>query len=173
MFVINNGQTDPTTTVVQILWDKKKGINLLHKDHPWPATSFSSHLPWGTPRFLLPRPSYHRPRHIPSQSLLHNHPCGTLYFLQGPQGTQLGQLDQRCLCTIWLKQCFWSLCCYLSPCKLIQNNMHPPLHPEPIRKNISDKIYRHFPRHCANGGPQVKEIYFDQSYSLILAAPTQ
>ena len=42
----------------------------------------------------------------------------------------------------------------------------------PATKNISGNIYQYHPRHCANGGPQVKAIYFDQSYLPLLTAPT-
>ena len=37
--------------------------------------------------------------------------------------------------------------------------------------NISNTIYRYLPIHCANVGPQVKGIYFEQYSSPVLAAP--
>ena len=42
----------------------------------------------------------------------------------------------------------------------------------PYIKNISDNIYLYFPRHCANVGPQLKVVYFEQSSCTVLAAPT-
>ena len=42
----------------------------------------------------------------------------------------------------------------------------------PSINNIGDNIYRYFPRHCANGGSQLKGIDFYQSYSPVLEAPT-
>ena len=42
----------------------------------------------------------------------------------------------------------------------------------PAIKTFSDNIYCYFPIHCANGGPQVKGIDFDQSSFPFLAAPT-
>ena len=42
----------------------------------------------------------------------------------------------------------------------------------PSIKTFSDNMYCYFPIHCANGGPQVKGIDFDQYSSPVLAAPT-
>ena len=42
----------------------------------------------------------------------------------------------------------------------------------PSIKKITDNIYQYCPRHCDNGGPQLKFIYFYQSYSPFLASPT-
>ena len=42
----------------------------------------------------------------------------------------------------------------------------------PATNKISDNIYPNCPRHCNNGGPQVKGFGFDQYSSLVLAVPT-
>ena len=44
--------------------------------------------------------------------------------------------------------------------------------PKPILKLALHNIYPYFPCYCANGGPQVKGIYFDQYPYTVLAAPT-
>ena len=42
----------------------------------------------------------------------------------------------------------------------------------PAIKKILEKIYRHLPQNCDNGGPQVNGINFDQYSSPVLADPT-
>ena len=42
----------------------------------------------------------------------------------------------------------------------------------PSIKNIRDNIYQYCLWYCANGGPQVKRISFDRSFSIVIASPT-
>ena len=42
----------------------------------------------------------------------------------------------------------------------------------PTIKNITEKIYQYCPIHCANCGPQVKGIDFEQYFPPVLSAPT-